>query len=160
MNYITPVDFSTVPSNLLDSVDDILYRNKKIFFTGVSRKDFSIAEDVPAYDFTRREVNPDLHEWVKNNVPFKLIPQYQIITTDMPIHKDRTIFSYNYFISTGGANVLTNVFDDNYAIVQSVRIPELEWYRLSSLQFHSVTGVEPNQYRIALSLRMINNLGG
>jgi hypothetical protein len=160
MNYITPVDFPTVPSNLLDSVDDILYRYEKLSFTNTSRKTFSIAEDAPAYDFTRRDVNPDLVEWVKNNIPFKLAPQYQIITTDLPIHKDRTIFSYNYFISTGGANVLTNVFDDNYAVIQSVRIPELEWYRLSSLQFHSVTGVEPNQYRIALSLRMINNLGG
>ena len=156
MSYITPVDFPIVPSNLLDSVDDILYRYEKLSFTDTSYKTFSFAEDAAAYDFSRKEVNSDLREWVKNNIPLKLVPQYQIIKTDIPMHKDRTIFAYNYFISTGGQNVLTNVFDKDRNLLQSVRIPKFEWYRLSTLYFHDVIGVEPNSYRIALSLRRLH----
>jgi len=156
MSYITPVDFPVVPSNLLDSIDDILYKNVDMPFLPSTRKDYSIADNVPAYDFTRKEINPDLYHWLKINIPFKLVAQYQIMTTDMPIHKDKTVLAYNYLISAGGANVLTNMFDETQTLVESICMPEFKWFRLNTLRFHNVIGVEPNSYRIALSLRRLH----
>ena len=155
MSYITPMNFPTIPSNLLDSVDDIINRNLRIPFIGTNNKTFSIDEDAPHWDFKRYEVNSDLNDWLKNNIPFKLHAQYQIIKTDMPIHKDRTIFAYNYLISTGGSEVFTHIHDNNREIIETVCIPAFEWYRLNTLRFHSVIGVEPNNYRIAISLRQL-----
>ena len=156
MKYITPVDFPVIPSNLLDSVDDIVNQYSRIPFVDVTKKTFSIDEDAVPWDFKRYELNPDLNNWLKSNIPFALHGQYQIIRTDMPIHKDRTIFAYNYLISAGGSNVVTNMHDDNRDIVESICMPEFKWYRLNTLRFHSVTGVEPNQPRIAISLRMLH----
>lgn len=75
---------------------------------------------------------------------------FQLITTDLPIHKDferRTC--YNYIFSSGG-DVNTVWYDDNLQQIESVIFPERVWHNIRVDTFHNVTNVSGT--RIALTV--------
>jgi len=75
---------------------------------------------------------------------------FQLITSDLPIHKDfgrRSCF--NYIFSSGG-DVNTNWYDDNLDQIETVVFPENTWHKIKVDAFHNVTNFKST--RIALSV--------
>lgn len=75
---------------------------------------------------------------------------FQLITSDLPIHKDfgRTQ-CFNYIINTGG-NVNTVWYDDDLNKIESVVFPERKWHSIRVDNFHNVTNVTST--RIAITV--------
>lgn len=75
---------------------------------------------------------------------------FQLITSDLPIHKDfgrRSCF--NYIFSSGG-DVSTNWYDDNLNQIKNIVFPENTWHKIKVDTFHNVTNFTST--RIALSV--------
>lgn len=149
MNYINYVDFPPVPENLLLSPEEILALPR---IPSVTNKDF----------FQLRPANDDLINWCWENitgVPFKFRAQYQIIGYGIPIHRDQALpngeprtLAFNYLLDCGGSNVATRIHDDDYTIVETEIIKPLRWHSIKVDMLHSVVGLVPGRFRIALSL--------
>ena len=75
---------------------------------------------------------------------------YQLITDDLPIHKDfgRTN-CFNYIIQSGG-DVNTVWYDDDLKEIDRVILPTHIWHNINTETFHNVIGV--NSTRIAISV--------
>ena len=75
---------------------------------------------------------------------------FQLITSDLPIHKDFGRRScYNYIFFSGG-NVNTNWYDDDLNQIETVIFPENTWHKIKVDTFHNVTNFTST--RIALSV--------
>lgn len=75
---------------------------------------------------------------------------FQLITDNLPVHKDygRTN-CYNYIIKSGG-DVSTVWYDDNLKEIDRVVFPTRIWHNINVEKFHNVIGI--NNTRIAISV--------
>lgn len=71
----------------------------------------------------------------------------------IPMHKDfGRHYGINYTIDTGGENVYTAWWDDNFKELQRTKIEPSRWAILSTKVLHGVDGIEPNRNRISIGL--------
>ena len=75
---------------------------------------------------------------------------FQLITDNLPVHKDygRTN-CYNYIIKSGG-DVSTVWYDDDLKEIDRVTFPTHIWHNINVDKFHNVVGVDST--RIAISV--------
>lgn len=138
------VNLPKVPDILLPNVKDIIDSPR---YTSIVKNDL----------FQTRQINDDLHDWLKKHISKDFTPRFQLIFNGHPIHKDISRKAcYNYLLDTGGDNAQTIVFDETKTkIIKSLHIPLKTWYYLNTTLYHTVTNIK--NIRVALSLT-INNV--
>lgn len=139
MNFIEYVNLQKIPNDLIESTEQIKNKpNKSI-----------AAKDYP--NFQTFHVNDDLQKFLESIFPFEIWCQYQIIFSDMIIHKDTNRkLCYNYLIDQGGFSVFTNFFSDEKNLIYSENIKLHQWVKLNTSIFHNVTGL--STARVAISV--------
>lgn len=143
MRYQFCSEIPNIPEDLCKlSVEKI--RNIPDMFTGVK-----IAQDiVPKYSL--HKAPNAIEQFLKPYFDADANFAFQLITQNLPIHKDfgRTN-CYNYIIKTGG-DVSTVWYDDDLNKIESVVFPERKWHSIRVDNFHNVTDVTST--RIAITV--------
>jgi len=144
MKYIEYLDLPKIPEHLLESIQDIIIKPPKNFS--------SISTDYPY--FKTRYINDDLQTWLQSIFDFKVNAQYQLIYNGLPVHIDKNnrVTAYNYLLDAGGDNVKTSIYDSSYKVLQSERIELKRWHRINTSILHGVSGIQPNNVRVSISL--------
>ena len=96
---------------------------------------------------------PELtQKWCRENICSDMYWGIQIITGDLPAHKDiDTEVKFNYIIHSGGDNVLTNFYDNNN-LIETVNFASNAWYIMNVSVEHAVVGVK--SARVSLTGRI------
>jgi hypothetical protein len=127
-----------IPDEIINLTEDEIRKipNK---FNGVKATKYSLHT-------ATQELNDFLKPYFDNNVNIA----FQLITDDLPLHKDygRTN-CYNYIIKSGG-DVSTVWYDDNAKEIDRVIFPTGVWHNINVTKFHNVVGI--NSTRIAISV--------
>jgi hypothetical protein len=144
MKYIEYLNLPPVPEHLIESITDIINKPPKAYSAVPAEYNF----------FKTRDVNDDLAEWLQSIVKYKIYPQYQLIYNGLPIHIDKgnRINAYNYLLDTGGKNVKTVVYNENYKPLQIEQLELKRWHRINTGMLHGVHGIEPDKVRVAISI--------
>ena len=140
----------TIPEHILESPETVINRESPV----KSSRDSSL----------------ELSDWLQEVFGEPIVAFYFIFGKQfnnqlgVAPHIDRfnRRYAYNYIIHAGGTDVLTTVYDNNFQITDQKNILEKTWHRLPSNMWHSVHGVDPNDYRIVLTVnykkdRVTNN---
>jgi hypothetical protein len=146
--FIDYVDLPTIPEHLLETTNDIIARPP----LGV-RSTYGIVKTT--YDVQRRKINDNLQEWLQSICEFQVNAQYLLLNSAVPIHKDPPFRpqAYNYILDPGGLDVATNVYsEDKSTILKSLVIPAKTWYCLDTGLWHGVTGINPNSWRVLVTI--------
>jgi hypothetical protein len=144
MNYIEYIDLPSIPEHLIEPIQNIINKPPK---------GFSHIPAEYAY-FKTRYVNDDLKLWLQTIFNFEIYPQYQLVYDGLPIHIDigDRILAYNYLLDTGGDNVRTAVYDDNYKLLQIEKLELRRWHRINTSMLHGVHGIQSDKVRVAISI--------
>ena len=144
MNYIEYLDLPPIPENLIESITDIINKPPKVYSVLPSEYDF----------FKTKNVNDDLASWLQSIFKYKIYSQYQLVYNKLPIHIDKgnRIVAYNYLLDTGGKNVKTVVYNEQYKPLQIEQIELKRWHRINTGMLHGVHGIEPDRVRVAISI--------
>ena len=95
-----------------------------------------------------------VQEWCKQNICPDMYWGIQIISGNLPMHKDiGTQVKFNYIIDAAGAAVVTNFYDDEKNLIDTVHFQEHEWYILDVSTYHEVVGVDAGT-RLSLTGRI------
>lgn len=94
--------------------------------------------------------NEEVNAWCQANICADMYWGFQIISGDLPVHKDLgTETKLIYLITTGGSNVLTNFYyEDKITVTDSYTIPAGRWHLLQANRYHSVDNVESVRFSI------------
>lgn len=105
---------------------------------------------VKATKYSLHNVTKELDNFLRPHFNNDVNINYQLITDELPIHKDygRTN-CYNYIIKTGG-DVSTVWYDDNLQEIERVVFPTHTWHNINVETFHNVIGIDST--RIAISV--------
>ena len=143
--YITYLDLPSIPQELLESVDEIL---NKPFSQGTA------FDRDP--DFRLKDVPNDTANYIKSIFDMDINIRYQLINRDLPLHVDKVDrrIAFNYLLDPGGENVLTNVFDNDMNLTDSIKIETHKWHRLQTSMPHLVKNIQTT--RIAISVGVPN----
>lgn len=100
--------------------------------------------------------NKIINDWCRQNICSEMYWAFQIISGDMPIHKDNgTKTKFVYLLQTGGDNVVTEFYDeDKTNVLQSVIIEPHRWHILKVDTFHGVRNVDPGKIRFSITGRI------
>lgn len=92
----------------------------------------------------------ELNIWCKKNICEDMYWGFQIISGNLPIHKDvGTEIKLIYLLQLGGDNVLTNFYeDDKITISDSYNIQANRWHILQANRYHSVENVESVRFSV------------
>lgn len=139
------LDFPAIPNSMLCQVADIVKN-------GVDELHKFVGSDYEPYKLL--PIKGELLEWLYQNLPIKFGSCVHIhtITSDLLIHKDYQIDRYklNYIFDTGGFNVLTHFYDDNYSLLETYHLDKNIWHQFDGQIYHNVTNVESK--RIAITI--------
>lgn len=106
--------------------------------------------DNPTPKYSLHTVTQDLEKFLKPYFPQDVNIAFQLITEDLPIHKDYGRSScYNYIVELGGY-VTTVWYNDHLKEIDSAIFPEKVWHKIDVSTFHNVKGVTST--RIAISV--------
>ena len=149
--FINYLSLPSIPSELLEDLDTI--------------RSLPFAEETPFKEgnkFRLKNVNSSLHEYLKPMFPFEIFCRYQFVYNGIPIHvdyKDNTGRKYaiNYLLDCGGDNVVTNIYDRTYQLIESKCIELHKWHVIHTDQLHDVKNIDPNKVRIAISVGELSN---
>jgi len=99
--------------------------------------------------------NHQVQQWCKKHISPDMYWGVQIIDGYLAAHKDQgTKIKFNYIIDAAGQDVVTNFYDDEMKLAETVHFLEHAWYILDVTMFHEVVGVEPGQVRLSLTGRI------
>ena len=149
--FLKYINLPVVPTELLHTVSSIITNSQDELpkFTGF---DYPPLKLYPITD--------SLLEWIKYNIPitFGKCTHMHAITDELIIHKDfqTDTFKLNYIFDTGGENVLTHFYDDDYVLLESHKVEPYRWHQFNGQINHNVTGVI--RPRIAITLGTNTNL--
>ena len=127
-----------IPDEIVNLTEDEIRKipNK---FNGVKATKYSLHT-------ATKELEDFLRPYFDNDVNIA----FQLITDELPIHKDygRTN-CYNYILKSGG-DVSTVWYDDDLKEIDRVAFPTHIWHNINVDKFHNVVGVDST--RIAISV--------
>lgn len=130
-----------VPDNIIQEIYNSITNNNEAF-TGF---DTNYSKDV--YGWYRG--NQLLQDWCQQNISPDIFWGVQVITGDLPIHKDLGSESkFNYIVEPGGGNVITYFYDDNDQEIESINLEAHEWYILNVSVKHNVKNVKSTRISI------------
>jgi hypothetical protein len=93
-----------------------------------------------------------VQQWCKENICTDMYWGIQIISNNLPLHKDiDTEIKLNYIIDRAGDSVITKFYDDNMNLIQAVEFEENQWYILDVSKYHEVVGVNQDKSRISVT---------
>jgi hypothetical protein len=99
--------------------------------------------------------NETLNCWCQENICRDAYFAFQLITGDLPKHKDiGTKTKFVYVLETGGSAVYTRFWDDNFCLLDEYIIEKNKWHILKADTHHSVTGIEPGLIRWSVTARI------
>ena len=135
------INLPSVPEELIESNKTII---NSIRTNSIVKQDF----------FQGRPISGDLQDWLKKNLYFDFVAQYQVIYEGIPVHKDMSNrkLAYNYLLSLGGNNVKTIIFNESKKILQSETLPLKTWHSINTDMYHGVFGIHKDTPRISLSI--------
>ena len=140
MFYEIRYELPSIPKELHKSEDDI----RKI------KDEFADVRPNSKPKYTLHTVSSELKDFLLPCFGEQYEFAFQLITSDLPIHKDFARRScFNYIFSSGG-DVSTNWYDDNLNQIKTIIFPENTWHKIKVDTFHNVTNLTST--RIALSV--------
>ena len=94
--------------------------------------------------------NEEINAWCKANICEDMHWGFQIISGDLPAHKDiGTEIKLIHLFNTGGDNVLTNFYDeDKITVTDSYKIEAGRWHILQANRYHAVHNVETVRFSV------------
>ena len=99
--------------------------------------------------------NEKLNIWAQQNISQEIYFAFQMMTGDLPAHKDGgTLTKFVYILDTGGSNVVTKFWDDDFNLLDEYVIEPQRWHILKADTYHSVEGIEENRYRWSVTARI------
>ncbi len=102
-------------------------------------------------DSFTEKINSWGKEFVSNEMYFGL----QIMTGNVPVHKDiGTQIKFVYLIDQGGTEVYTKFWNDNLDLLDQYKIETNRWHILKADCNHSVEGLEPGKIRRSITARI------
>jgi hypothetical protein len=105
---------------------------------------------VKASKYTLHAATKELEEFLRPYFDNSVNIAFQLITDDLPVHKDYGRTScYNYIIESGG-DVSTVWYNDNLKEIDRVNFSTHVWHKINVETFHNVIGI--NSTRIAVSV--------
>jgi len=100
--------------------------------------------------------NQIVQDWCNANISPDIYWGVQVITSDMPVHKDLgTQLKFNYIIDSGGDNVVTNFYNDNFELTSSTTCDLNTWYILDVATHHDVKNIEQGKQRVSITGRIL-----
>lgn len=135
------INFPKIPDNIVNQIprDTLLYT-----------KDLDYSAN---NYFWSKSFTTELEYWCRANVCATASWGIQVITGNLPAHKDfGTSLKFIYIIETGGGDVRTNFYNDNKHLINSYVIAPNTWHTLKADTLHDVKNVE--QVRISISGRL------
>lgn len=105
--------------------------------------------------------NEEIDQWCKDNICDSIKWDWQILSKDLPIHRDFDADTlenlvlhtkFFYLITPGGDNVVTNFFnsEDPTDIIETYVIKTRTWYLFNAARHHNVVGIEPGKTRFTM----------
>ena len=144
--YVQYVNFPAPPKDLLDSIslDLTTYKNTQ---TGKANPDTYFWTD---------EHNQEIDQWGKKNICNESYFAFQFMTGVSNLHKDsNSKIKLNYIITTGGPDVFTEFYDDTKETkLMRYQIETHRWHLFKADVFHQVLGIEPNNFRFAITAKI------
>ena len=100
--------------------------------------------------------NHTINDWCQKNICSSIYWGFQIIRGDLPLHKDNgTLTKFVYLIDSGGAEVVTDWYDETQTeIVDSVILETHRWHILKVDSFHAVKNIVPGRVRFSITGRI------
>jgi hypothetical protein len=121
---------------------------QEIYISAQTKK--SLVEKIDAYKWVA--ASDVVQQWCKENICADMYWGVQIISNDLPVHKDiDTEIKLNYIIDSAGDKVITKFYNDDMNLIQTVEFEENEWYILNVSKYHEVAGVGQGQFRISVT---------
>jgi hypothetical protein len=110
--------------------------------------------NIDNYNWTKSH-NHDLNEWAQEHISEEMYFAFQIMTGDLPVHKDvDSKTKLLYIIDQGGDNVFTKFWDDKPNLLDEYVIDKNRWHVLKSDTNHSVEGIEQGKLRWSVIARI------
>lgn len=107
-------------------------------------------DGVKATKYTLHNVTKEIEDYLRPHFNSDVNIAFQLITDDLPVHKDYGRTScYNYIIESGG-DVSTVWYDNNIKEIDRIKFPTHVWHNINVETFHNVVGI--NNTRIAISV--------
>jgi hypothetical protein len=137
-------DIPPIPGRIINKYTEEEIRKIPRNFSGITPP----TNVVPKYSL--HTVPPEIKTFLSPYFDDGVNMSFQLITQDLPIHKDygRTN-CYNYIISTGG-NVNTVWYDDNLNETQRISFSDNSWHNIMVNAYHNITNLTST--RIAITV--------
>jgi hypothetical protein len=114
---------------------------------------------VKASKYTLHNATKELEDFLRPYFDNDANIAFQVITDELPVHKDYGRTScYNYIIKSGGA-VSTVWYDDNLKEIDRVVFPTHVWHNINVEKFHNVVGVDSTRIAISVWTKDENAIG-
>jgi hypothetical protein len=171
--YLKYEDFPPIPEEILMTPQQIIDAP----YFGHNEKFEALRHPFAKANYFRKQVNPELKEWLLKTFPFRFASMFVIFNARMPPHKDIRNMTYNYIIDAGGDDIATSVWSGNIVrvdakadawhsiradyedkqeneevvLLESMVIQPKRWCSLRTDMLHSVDGTQVRP-RIILSV--------
>ena len=107
-----------------------------------------------------------IHDWCKENIA-DVWYTVQIMNNYVPVHSDwlreteegsfeKTTCKLVYLVDTGGDDVKTLFYDDNFRLIKSYKIEPLRWHIFQCETKHAVIGVTPERKRWSITGQLLH----
>ena len=137
MNY-KYLNLPSVPTHLILPVEDVLKLEN--IFGGETN------------NYTIHEVQVELKDFLQAIFPDKTKFRYQTLIDEIPVHIDRgRTTAINYIINSGGDNVKTVWYEDDYTTpTYDVILETQKWCELQVDIYHNVTNLTERRFAITV----------
>ena len=100
--------------------------------------------------------NQTLDRWGKANICSDMYFAFQIISNDLPIHKDMgSVYKLNYILDPGGDNVVTEWYaDDKETLLQRSKLEARRWHMFKADTYHAIKNMQASRTRFAVTARV------
>jgi len=149
LEFVRKLNLPKIPQSIVPNLDD---------FKSLAISDYN-------YDWTDK-YNKQINKFCQENVCDTGYFGFQIISGYLQKHKDIqkqhtgmiTSCKLVYHFDLGGTDVITQFWeDDKKTLVKEYKMDLHEWYLINVGTYHSVTGIEKNRIRIAVTGQMMHN---
>ena len=101
------------------------------------------------------EFNQEINSWCKENICDTMYWAFQIVSNDLPMHRDLgTKIKLTYILKTGGKDTVTEWYNDKQELVESVALEPFRWHIFKADSYHAVKNITPGQQRFSITGRV------
>ena len=116
-------------------------------------------DGVKASRYTLHDATKELKDFLQPHFSNKVDIAFQLITDDLPIHKDFGRTScYNYIIKSGG-EASTVWYDDSMKEIDRVVFPTCVWHHINVEKYHNVIDIKDTRIAISVWTKDENAIG-